>query len=169
MDQLGKRDVSYQIEPELLLHKYIARHGNGTDKDKSLVINPSKLRSERERFRKEIHQEVSNFKFFTGLYFDSRKDATQVIVEESNAKMCRSTQLEEHYVLLGEPGTYYLTYLSSIDGKSHTLAQEIFEFISEIVLCEKLTIIGTDETASMTGKFNDAKYSIEELHKNSLQ
>ena len=83
--------------------------------------------------------------------------------------MCRSTQLEEHYVLVGEPGTYYFTHLSPIDGKSRTLAQEIFEFISETVLCEKLTIIGNDGTASMTGKFNGAIRSLEELLKNPLQ
>ena len=123
-----------------------------TDKDKSLVINPSKLRE--ERCREEICQEkVSNFKFVTGLYFDSRKDASQVIVEGPNGKMCGSTQLEQHYVLVGEPGTYYLTRLSSIDGKGRTLTQEIFEFILETVLCEKLIIINTDETASMTDSY----------------
>ena len=66
--------------------------GMVTDEDKSIVIDPSKLRRERERCREEICQEViSKFKFVTGLYFDSRKDATQVIVEEPNGKMCRST------------------------------------------------------------------------------
>ena len=43
--------------------------------------------------------------------------------------MCKSTQLEEYHVLLGEPGTYYLTHLFPIDGKGSTLTQEIFEFV----------------------------------------
>ena len=61
--------------------------GMVTDKDKSLVIDPSKLRRERERCREEIHQEeVSNFKFVTGLCFDSRKDATQVISRRTKWK-----------------------------------------------------------------------------------
>ena len=51
--------------------------------------------------------------------------------------MCRSTQPEEHYVLVGEPGTHYLIHLSVIDGKGRTLAHEIFELILETVLCEK--------------------------------
>ena len=34
------------------------------------------------------------------------------------------------------------------------------------MLCEKLTITGTDGTAVMTGKFNDAIRSLEELLKN---
>ena len=103
------------------------------------------------------------------MYFDGRKDATQVIVVGPNEKMCRSTQLEEHYVLVGESGTCYLRRLSPIDSKGGTLAQEIFESISETVLCEKLTIIDTDETASMTGKFNGVKRSLEKLLKNPLQ
>ena len=77
-----------------------------TNEDKSLVIDPSKLRRERERCRKKICQEVFNFKYVSGLYFDGRKDATQVMLEGPNKKMYRSTQLEEHYVLIGELGTY---------------------------------------------------------------
>ena len=87
--------------------------GMVTDKDESLVINPSKLRREKETCREKICQEeVCNFKFVTGLHFDGSKDATQVIVEGRNGKMCRSTQLEEHYVLVGKTGIYYLTHLS---------------------------------------------------------
>ena len=102
-----------------------------TNEDKSLVIDASKLKRERERCRKEICQEeVSNFKYVSGLYFDGRKYATQGMLEGPNGKMYRSTQLEEHHVLVGEPGTYYLTHLSPTDGKGRTLAQEIFDFIS---------------------------------------
>ena len=142
--------------------------GMVTDKDKLLVIDPSKLRRERERCREEIRQEeISNFKFIAGLYFDGREEATQVIVERPNGKMCRSTQLEENYVLVGKLGTYYLTRFSSIDGKSRTSALEIFQFISETVLCEKLTIMGTDGTTWMTGKFNGAIPSLKKLLKKS--
>ena len=136
-----------------------------TNEDKSLVIDPSKLRRERERCRKEI----SNFKYVSGLYFDGRKDATQVMLEGPNKKMYRSTQLEEHYVLIGEPGTYYLTHLSPTDGKGRTLAQEIFDFISNNMLCQKLNIVGTDGAALMTGKFNGVIRSLEELLKTPLQ
>ena len=89
-----------------------------TENDKSLIIDPSKLRRERERCREEIRQKESfNFKFVTGLYFDGRKDATQTMKEGPNGKMYRSIELEEHYVLVGEPGTYYLTHLSPAMAK----------------------------------------------------
>ena len=87
------------------------------------------------------------------------------MLEGSNGKMYRSTQLEEHYVLIGEPGTYYLTHLSPTDGKGRTLAQEIFDFISNTMLCRKLNIVGTDGAALMTGKFNSVIRSLE-LHCN---
>ena len=137
-----------------------------TNEDKSLVIDPSKLRRERERCRKEICQEeVFNFKYVFGLYFDDRKDET---LEGPNRKMYRSTQLEEHYVLIGEPGTYYLTHLSPTDGKGRTLG-EIFDFISNTMLCQKLNIVGTVGAALMTGKFNGVIRSLEELLKTPLQ
>ena len=82
--------------------------------------------------------------------------------------MCRSTQLDKHYVLVGEPGTYNLTHLCPINGKGHTLGQEIFEFISETVLCKKLTIIGTDEQHRLS-KFNGTICFVKKLLKNPLQ
>ena len=53
------------------------------DKDISLVVDPSKLK--RERCRKEVDQDkASNYRFFTELYFDSRKSATQVMIGVPN-------------------------------------------------------------------------------------
>ena len=71
------------------------------------------------------------------------------------------------YVNLGHTTSH--TYPQLVDDGWCTLAQEIFEFISETVLCKKLTIIGTDGTASMTSKFNGAMRSLKQLLKNPLQ
>ena len=81
--------------------------------------------------------------------------------------MCRSTQLGEHYALVGKPETYYLKHLSPIDGKGRTLAQEIF--ILETVLCERFTIIGTYGTASKTEKTQCCHKFSGRLLKNLLQ
>ena len=92
----------------------------------SFVIDRSKLRRERERCRKEIQQkEVENFKFIDGLYLDGRKDATLVMTKAPTGKCCLTTALEEHFVLVGEPGQYYLTHLSPPNGKGRVLAQEV--------------------------------------------
>jgi len=78
----------------------------------SVVIDRSKLRRERKRYRKET-QETEHFKYVNGLYFDGRKDATLAMVKAPNGKFYMSTKLEEHFVLMEEPGEYYLTHLSN--------------------------------------------------------
>ena len=77
--------------------------------------------------------------------------------------MYRSSQHKKFYALVVEPGTYYFTLLFRSDHKSGTLVFDVFEFISETVLYEKLTIIGTDETALLTGNFHGFIYSLQEL------
>ena len=123
MDQLAKNVLKISFIREswsCYCHQTLQDMGMLTDEDESLVTDPSKLRRERERCREEICQEeVFNFKFVTGLYFDGRKNVTQIIVVEGpNRKMCRSTQLEEHDVLVGKPGTYYLTHFSQLMAKA---------------------------------------------------
>ena len=82
-----------------------------TENDKSLITDLSKLRREKERCREAICQKESfNFTFVTGSYFDGRKDVTQTMKEGPNGKMYRSNELEEHYVLVSKPGTYYPTH-----------------------------------------------------------
>ena len=62
-----------------------------TDDDKTYVIDRSKLRRERERCRAEIRKkEQENFKLVNAIYFDGRKDATQVTMQGPNDKFYRS-------------------------------------------------------------------------------
>ena len=77
-------------------------------------------------------------------------------------------QLEEHYTLVGEPGTYYLTHLSPENGTGRTIA-EVFMLIKDTELGEKINIVGTDGAASMTGKFNGFIRYLEELLSKPLQ
>ena len=136
----------------------------------TFVIDRSKLRRERERCRKEIQEkEMENFKLINGLYFDGRKDATQMMAKAPTGKCFITTELEEHYVLVGEPGGYYLTHLSPPNGKGRVLAKEIFDSISDTELCRNLMILGSDGTASMTGRFNGCIRAMEELVQRPLQ
>ena len=62
-----------------------------TDDDKTYVIDRSKLRRERERCRAEIRKkEQENFKLVNAIYFDGRKDATQVTMQGPNDTFYRS-------------------------------------------------------------------------------
>ena len=141
-----------------------------TEDDKTRIIDRSKLRRERERCRNEIRSEKQeNFGLVNAVYLDGRKDATQIVAQGPSEKYYRSVQLEEHYTVVGEPGSYYLTHFSPKDGKGRTNAQKLFDSFSGTELEGKLAIVGTDGTASMTGKHNGYIQNLEELLHRPLQ
>ena len=90
-------------------------------------------------------------------------------MQASNGKLYHSVQLEEHYTVVGGPGTYYLTHLLTENGTGRTIAKEVYMSIKNTELAEKIKIIGTYGTACMTGKFNGFIRSLEELVNKPLQ
>ena len=87
-------------------------------------------------------------------YFDVCKHLTQMVVQGSNNKHYRTDELEEHYIVADEPGSYYLTHFSPKDGKGRTIAQKLFNSITGTELEDRLAIVGTDGTVCTTGKYN---------------
>ena len=130
--------------------------GVTTGTDRSLVIDKNKWRRERERQRNHIYQEKELFfKVVDGIYIDGRKDATLTLKQnELSGRYHQSTELTEHNVILEQPGEFYLTHLSPSNGKGQTIAEEVFNAIKGMELCDVLAVIGTDGTASMTGVMN---------------
>ena len=128
----------------------------------SLFLAQKKTQSLREK-------ELQNFKFVNALCFDGRKDASQMIVQGPNNKHYQSVQLEEHYTVNGEPGTYYLTHFVPKDGKGQTIAKKLFDLFKNKELEHKLDIVGTDGTASITGKYKGCIRGLEELSNKPLQ
>ena len=57
-----------------------------TDDDKTIVIDRSKLRREEERCRHEIQEEQQNSRIVNAIYFDGRKDTTQIVAQGPNDK-----------------------------------------------------------------------------------
>ena len=129
----------------------------------------NRLRKERQKYREEIRKQEENFSLVDGLYLDGRKDATQVLLQGPNGKLYQSVQLEEHYTLVGEPVTYYLTHLSPENGTGRTIPEEVFMSIKDTELGEKIKIVGTDGVAFTTGKFNGFIRNLEELLNKPLQ
>ena len=103
-----------------------------------------------------------------GIYIDGRKHATQVKVNKED-KCYRKTIVEEHYVVVGEPGAFYLTYVSPPDGKGRSITQTIFDKIKDTSLQDNLAAVGSDETAVMTGAQNGAIRNLKKLCKRSVQ
>ena len=162
--------TSSRTPPLAVANSVLVDVGLVTEDDKTRIIDRSKLRRERERCRNEIRsEEQQNFGMVNAVYLDGRKDATQIVAQGPNEKHYRSVQLEEHYTVVGEPGSYYLTHFSPEDGKGRTIAQKLFDSFSGTELEGKLAVVGTDGTASMTGKHNGCIRSLEELLHRPLQ
>ena len=103
------------------------------------------------------------------MYFDGRKDATQVTMQEPSDKFYSLVQLEDHYTVGGEFGKYYLTHFSTDVGKGRTIARKIFNIIAATKLHDGLAVAGPDGTATMTGKYKDCITILEELLNKPLQ
>ena len=143
-----------------------------TDDDKTYVIDRSKLRRERGRCRAEIRKkEQENFKLVNAIY------STLMGPKMQHRSPCKGQMtsftglcnLKITYTMVGQPGEYYLSHFSTEDGKGRTIAQKIFNTIANTELHDKLTVVGTDGTAAMTGKFNGCIRKLEELLNKPLQ
>ena len=77
--------------------------------------------------------------------------------------------LEEHHVVVGEPGGYYLTHLTAGDAKGQTIANKLYENLANTELKDKLLVVGTDGTASMTGPHSGFIRCLEVILKRPLQ
>ena len=98
--------------------------------------------------------------------FGRRKDATQIVVQGPNDKRYRSVQLDEHYTVVGEPGSYHLTHFSPENSKSRTIAQNLFDFLRATELEDRLAIYGI---ACITGKYSECIRHLEEIVHRPLQ
>ena len=65
--------------------------------------------------------------------------------------MYMQTDLEEHYVIVGEPGEFYLSHVTPETGTGLYIAQSIYKAVKDTELELNLSIIGSDGTATMTG------------------
>ena len=116
-----------------------------TESQKTYVIDKSKLQQE------QICQDQAIFfKQLNGVYLDGRKDATLTTACLETSKIYQSTCLEEHIVIIGEPGEYYLSHFSTEDGKGSSIAGGIHSVIKNTDLEENL-VKGTNGAAMMTG------------------
>ena len=135
--------------------------GIATDTNKTNVIDRSKLRRERQKYREEIQKdEELQFGAVDGIYIDGRKDATIISVKQGNSYH-RKTIIEEHYVLVGEPYEFYSTHVTPTNGTGKQIAQAIYNALEKISMNDRLKVIATDGTATMTGKKSGCIASLE--------
>ena len=73
----------------------------------------------------------------------------------------QKTIIEEHYVLVGEPYEFYITHVTPTNGTDKQIAQAIYNALEKISMNDRLKVIGTDGTATMTGKKSGCIASLE--------
>jgi hypothetical protein len=119
--------------------------------DSALVIDRSKIRRERMQNRSTLQLHALHENVVRGLYFDGRKDKTRHNTL-TDGKYHPSTGVEEHIVLIKEPGSEYLGHVTPTSGTSLNLFQSIDTFLSKnSISTEQLVAIGCDGTNVNTG------------------
>jgi hypothetical protein len=125
-----------------------------TADDALKVIDPSKVRRERRKKRKQLQGKQSP-KHVCGLYFDGRKDKTMMNIQEGG-KYYRRTVTEEHYSLIQEPGSSYLGHVTPNSGTAKEIKTSITAFLSLNIInniaADELVAVGCDGTNVNTGK-----------------
>ena len=114
-------------ERYLVPDRVAAAIANATSEDVGLITTANRTLAmtktnldEKDLNKENLLEEKKNVFFCENvdeLYRDGRKDATLTTIQGDNEKSYQSNVLEEHYVLVGEPGTFYLSQISPVDGK----------------------------------------------------
>ena len=119
--------------------------GRITERDRTKIIDPKKIWRARERVRQETACEAAECLTESGLhslYFDGRKDRT--CAERSSV-----TAVEEHVVVLSEPGSVYLTHFTPSSGRALDLLNELYSV--SLMFDGTVKVLGCDGTAVNTG------------------
>ena len=102
-----------------------------TEEDKRYVVDRSKLRSERQKYREEIRNKKQEiFELMHSIFVDGRKDATMTMVEVDGNCHCQIV-IEEHYVIVGELNGFFLSYVMPEDGTGNKIATSVHSAIKD--------------------------------------
>ena len=91
-----------------------------------------------------------------------KKDAT-LVLKEVDGKYSRKVEIEEHIVMVGQPGEFYLIHTNPDSGTGLSIATSIYNEIKDTDLAVKLNVVGSDGTAAMTGAHYGVIRNLEEL------
>ncbi|KAK0057091.1 hypothetical protein Bpfe_013455 [Biomphalaria pfeifferi] len=122
-----------------------------TKQNQSFVIDKNKVHRERLNLRKGLQRDMRQSpKGITSIYFDGRRDTTLVKVNRSG-KWYGDTTVENHYVLVEEPGSSYLTHVTPSSGRSTDIANSIVTVIREQDASDSILAKCCDSTNANVG------------------
>lgn len=121
------------------------------EQDQSKIIDQSKVRRARTKKRMELQSEMP-LTPTRGLYFDGRKDSTILLSEDSKR---RTTKVEEHIVLIEEPGSKYIGHVTPESSSALNIFNSIKHFFENSSKpLNQLEAVGCDGTVTNTGHKN---------------
>ena len=92
---------------------------------------------------------INNEEETMAIFFDGRKDMT-LVREKRGDKWYSMKKIEEHCVMIGEPGTFYLCHLTLERGAGSAIADSIHSAIEQMGITDKIMAVGADSTAVNT-------------------
>ena len=96
------------------------------------------------------------------MYFDGKKDATLTRVEKGG-KLFKKTKIEDHYVILEEPGNIYLGHKVPISGHGISIGFALFRFLKSKGWDLEICAVGTDGCNVSVGMNEGAIVYLEKL------
>lgn len=129
--------------------------------DQTNIVDHHKVWRARQQLRKAIKATpINKEEEIMGIFFDGRKDMT-LVKEKKGDKWYSMKKIEEHYVIIGEPGTFYLRHLTLERGTGSAIADSIHDAIEEMGITDKIMAVGADSTAVNTGYRGGAIHLLE--------
>jgi hypothetical protein len=139
-----------------------------TETNRDKVIDRSKLRRERKRKRQSLLDGKQPHNLH-GLFFDGRRDRT-LFNDWDGINYHRKTVTEEHYCLVGEPGSHYLGHVSPCSGSAKNIEEAIGSFLlQKNINLDSFCAIGCDATVTNTGRTGGIISLLEKRINKSLQ
>lgn len=129
----------------IIINAFQTDIGRITADDRTKVVDGKKIWRARNATRTDAAMENDDKIHqlgLTSLYFDGRKDRT--CVDYSSA-----TEVEEHVVVLAEPGSSYITHFTPRSGRAADLLRELYAVTVQFGGTVK--VLGCDGTAVNTG------------------
>lgn len=149
-----------------IVNSYAMDIGFLTDSNKSTVIvDKSKL----DRWRKvgrfqtqEQEKQELVSKSVSGVYLDGKQDCTLTRVQK-DGKFYQKNIIEDHYVMLGEPGNVYLGHEVPYSGHGISIGLKIFRSLKSKGLAKDILVVGADGCNVNVGNNEGALVYLEKL------
>ena len=116
--------------------------------DTSSVVDRQRIRRAKMKCRNTLNTNLDK-NALQGLYFDGKEIETLVVLNEEGHSE-NVMQEQEHTVLISEPGSKFLSHITTSDKKAITICNGITEYLNTINALPEIKVLGADSTSTNT-------------------